>query len=378
MPIRASLVSGNRHKARELAVLLPGWEIEPTAAEELPEEVGSSFYANARAKARFGRTVEAPDRWTMGRTRARGGRARRPAGDLLRPLRGPEATDEENVAKLLAELGAVTGAGRRARYVCELVALSPGLEEVRGRGTLEGSIAVEPRGSGGFGYDPVFVPDGEQRTVAELGDSWKAGHSHRAAAARQLLEAVAAALRGCRFRTCSSSRTTTRRPRSVAHRSSRTSRAELVALAKVTEDLEVEEGKVLAREEIGQEFFVIVDGEVSVSKGGQEIRRLSSGDFFGEIALIWDSPRRTATVTAATPLRFFVLTRQSFRSLIATSPTSRKVLEALEERVNATEAGGSSEARPTPPALSHQLTSAPSTRMLAITYSQTSRSTSPP
>jgi CRP-like cAMP-binding protein len=119
------------------------------------------------------------------------------------------------------------------------------------------------------------------------------------------------------------------------------SRAELVELAKVTEDLEVEEGKVLAREgEIGQEFFVIVDGEVSVSKGGQEIRRLSSGDFFGEIALVWDSPRRTATVTAATPLRFFVLTRQSFRSLISRQPEiEKKVLEALEERVNATEAG---------------------------------------
>lgn len=119
------------------------------------------------------------------------------------------------------------------------------------------------------------------------------------------------------------------------------SRAELVALAKVTEDLEVEEGKVLAREgEIGQEFFVIVDGEVSVSKGGQEIRRLSPGDFFGEIALIWDSPRRTATVTAAAPLRFFVLTRQSFRSLISHQPEiEKKVLEAVEERVNATEAG---------------------------------------
>ena len=120
------------------------------------------------------------------------------------------------------------------------------------------------------------------------------------------------------------------------------SRAELVALAKVTEDLEVKEGKVLAREgEIGQEFFVIVDGEVVVTKDGQEIRRLSSGDFFGEIALIWDSPRRTATVTAATPLRFFVLTRQSFRSLIGHQPEiEEKVLQAVEERVNATEAGG--------------------------------------
>ena len=110
----------------------------------------------------------------------------------------------------------------------------------------------------------------------------------------------------------------------------------------MTEDLEVDEGKVLAREgEIGYEFFVIVDGEVTVTKEGQEIRRLSAGDFFGEIALIWESPRRTATVTAATPLRFFVLTRQSFRGLIHHHPEiEAKVLEALEERVDATEAGG--------------------------------------
>ncbi|MGH3092202.1 MAG: cyclic nucleotide-binding domain-containing protein [Gaiellaceae bacterium] len=116
------------------------------------------------------------------------------------------------------------------------------------------------------------------------------------------------------------------------------SRAELVELAKLTEDLEVEEGKVLAREgAIGQEFFVIVDGEVSVSKDGRELRTLGPGDFFGEIALIWDSPRRTATVTATSPLRFFVLTRQSFKSLIDHQPQiEKRVLEALEERVGTT------------------------------------------
>jgi CRP-like cAMP-binding protein len=113
------------------------------------------------------------------------------------------------------------------------------------------------------------------------------------------------------------------------------SRRDLVELAKVTEDMEVEAGKVLAREgDIGQEFFVIVDGEVSVSKDGQEVRRLGQGDFFGEIALVWESARRTATVTAESPLRFFVLTRQSFRSLIEHQPEiERCVLEALEDRV---------------------------------------------
>ena len=118
-------------------------------------------------------------------------------------------------------------------------------------------------------------------------------------------------------------------------------RGDLVQLAMATEDLEVEAGKVLAREgEIGQEFFVIVDGEVSVNRDGEEINRLGPGDFFGEIALIWDSPRRTATVTAATPVRFFVLTRQAFRGLIDHHPDiEAKVLEALEQRVQTTEDG---------------------------------------
>jgi XTP/dITP diphosphohydrolase len=70
--------------------------------------------------------------------------------------------------------------------VCELVLLGPDGAEHVARGTLEGRIGLERRGSGGFGYDPVFVPDGESRTVAELGDAWKAGASHRARAARVL------------------------------------------------------------------------------------------------------------------------------------------------------------------------------------------------
>jgi CRP/FNR family transcriptional regulator, cyclic AMP receptor protein len=115
------------------------------------------------------------------------------------------------------------------------------------------------------------------------------------------------------------------------------SRRELIELAKVTEDLEVGEGKALTRQgESGREFFVIVDGEVGVAKDGQEIRTMGPGDFFGEIALLEDTPR-TATVTAKTPLRFFVLTRQAFRSLLAHQPElERKVLSALEERVGTT------------------------------------------
>lgn len=113
------------------------------------------------------------------------------------------------------------------------------------------------------------------------------------------------------------------------------SKQELGELAKATEDLEVEEGKVLTREgDLGREFFVIVEGDVSVTQGGNEIRRLGPGDFFGEIALIYENARRTATVTSASHLRFFVLTRQSFRSLLEHQPQIEdKVMAVLEERL---------------------------------------------
>jgi XTP/dITP diphosphohydrolase len=92
------------------------------------------------------------------------------------------------VEKLLAAL-----AGRQdrdARYVCELIAISPDGVEARGTGVLEGTIALAPAGDEGFGFDPVFIPRGETRTVAELGDGWKAQHSHRAVAARALLDTL--------------------------------------------------------------------------------------------------------------------------------------------------------------------------------------------
>jgi XTP/dITP diphosphohydrolase len=94
------------------------------------------------------------------------------------------------VQKLLAQLDGMDGPARKGRYVCELVALSPEGEEVRGTGVLRGRISHEARGSEGFGYDPIFVPTGEERTVAELGNAWKREHSHRALAARALLAAL--------------------------------------------------------------------------------------------------------------------------------------------------------------------------------------------
>jgi XTP/dITP diphosphohydrolase len=189
--VKAVLASQNPHKARELAVLMPGWEISPLDVDALPEETGATFYENARAKARFGQEVVGADVWVLGEdsgleVRDLGGRP----GIFSARYAGPGATDEENVVKLLTGLEGVAGAGRLARYVCELVCLPPTRGELRGTGTLEGRIAEAPSGSAGFGYDPVFVPEGEERTVAELGDAWKAARSHRAAAARNLLAAV--------------------------------------------------------------------------------------------------------------------------------------------------------------------------------------------
>jgi XTP/dITP diphosphohydrolase len=184
-PVKVRLASRNENKLRELARVLVGWELGLVDADRYPPEEGSTYYENALAKARYGlRFVD--DGWVLGEDSgievdglggAPGIRSARFGGD-------------DPVGRLLEELRSVEGEGRRARYICELVALSPSGEEARGTGVLEGRIAEEPAGSEGFGYDPIFVPAGEELTVAELGNEWKAENSHRARAARDLLRAV--------------------------------------------------------------------------------------------------------------------------------------------------------------------------------------------
>jgi XTP/dITP diphosphohydrolase len=183
----ARLCSGNPHKLTELRSVLPGWRLELLGVDEFPAEDGSTYYENARTKARFGREVGDPMAWMLGEDSglevdALGGRPG------LHSARW--AGDDDPVERLLHELDGIED--RRGRYVCELVAISPEGQELRGTGRLEGRIAPARRGSEGFGYDPVFVPEGEERTVAELGDAWKAEHSHRARAARALAESVEA------------------------------------------------------------------------------------------------------------------------------------------------------------------------------------------
>jgi XTP/dITP diphosphohydrolase len=182
----AQLASSNPNKARELGRALPGWRIELLTATTFPAEDGATYYENARAKAEFGRTVAAPDAWVIGEDSGIEAYALDGRPGVMSARWGKPGS---SVDRLLAELAGA--ADRRARYVCELVCVLPDGTELRGRGTLEGTVARERRGSEGFGYDPVFVPDGEERTVAELGDEWKSRHSHRARAARALQYALA-------------------------------------------------------------------------------------------------------------------------------------------------------------------------------------------
>lgn len=183
--MKAALASQNPHKLEELRAALPGWELSLLGEHDYPPEDGSSYGENAAGKARFGRGLAPADAWVLGEdsgieVAALGGR----------PGVASARWAEDGVARLLEELDGI--ADRGARYVCELVAVSPGGDEVRASGVLEGAIAGERRGSEGFGYDPVFVPEGQTRTVSELGNTWKSGNSHRARAARALAAALSA------------------------------------------------------------------------------------------------------------------------------------------------------------------------------------------
>ena len=183
--MRIVLASGNAHKARELGRLLEGWEVE-TFAGGLPEETGKTFVENARLKARHVHAALGGAEWVLADDSGIEAAALHGVpGVRSARYAGEDATDEQNLAKLI---GALAGSDdRRVRYVAELVAIAPGGGEVTARGELTGTLAAAPRGTGGFGYDPAFVPDGETRTVAEMSPGEKDAISHRARAARALL-----------------------------------------------------------------------------------------------------------------------------------------------------------------------------------------------
>jgi XTP/dITP diphosphohydrolase len=181
---RLRLASGNEHKLEELRRALPNWQLDLLPLD-YPAEDGSTYEENARIKARYARAHVGADEWVVAddsgvESIALGGRPG------IHSARWSGAW----VETLLAELAGSDD--RRGRYVCVLVAISPSGEEVVARGELQGTFAEAPRGSEGFGYDPIFVPNGETRTVAELGNAWKATHSHRARAAQALASRLVA------------------------------------------------------------------------------------------------------------------------------------------------------------------------------------------
>lgn len=184
--MRFVLASRNAHKAREFARLFAPHEVEPLPEDlELPPEVGDSFADNALPKAQAaaratGRPSIADDSGIEAAALggAPGVRSARYAGE--------DASDAENLAKLLRE----APAGSPLAYVCVLAYVDPGagVEELL-EGRCPGRLADAPRGTGGFGYDPAFLPDDGDpaRTMAELSDAEKDAISHRGRAARALL-----------------------------------------------------------------------------------------------------------------------------------------------------------------------------------------------
>jgi XTP/dITP diphosphohydrolase len=203
---RLLIATHSAHKLRELRELLALEETELVSFDDLgidsePVEDGETFETNAAIKARFG--VRASGLPTLAddsgiEVDALGGGP----GVRTRRYAGENATDADNNAKLLGALGDLPPARRGARYVCVLALALPrdagprgGVSFITARGTCRGRIVTEPRGSGGFGYDPIFVPASEPPGGRTLG-LWTAAEkhaiSHRARAVRRMIPRLAA------------------------------------------------------------------------------------------------------------------------------------------------------------------------------------------
>lgn len=178
----------NEHKLSELRSILTGYELLPLpAAVELPPEDGDTFAANSLIKARAAAAATGKDAIADDSGIAATALDGRPGVRSAR-YAGPEADDERNLALLLEELS--EAADRSVAYVCAIAYVGADGAELVVEGRCEGELARRPRGSGGFGYDPAFVPtdtgEGDRRTMAELGADEKHAISHRGRAARAL------------------------------------------------------------------------------------------------------------------------------------------------------------------------------------------------
>jgi XTP/dITP diphosphohydrolase len=184
--VKLVLATRNAHKVRELAALLDGYDVAPLPDDvELPPETGETFAANALPKARA--AAEATGEVAFGddsgiESAALGGAP----GVRSARFAGPEASDADNLALLVER----APPGSALAYVCVIALVDPRTgEESLFEGRCTGTVADAPRGTGGFGYDPIFVPDDRDdgRTMAELTPDEKDAISHRGRAARALL-----------------------------------------------------------------------------------------------------------------------------------------------------------------------------------------------
>lgn len=193
------IASNNAHKVQEIeeALQMPGWRFVTLLQAGVisdPEEDSDTFLGNARIKARAayeaagGHAVLADDSGLE--VDALGGEP----GVLSARYAGIHGDDAANNAKLLEELSIAPSADRTARFVCSLVFIDEDGSEIDAEGTVEGSIAFDPRGNHGFGYDPLFLPDAfdGSRTLAEAFPEEKNAVSHRGNALRALREKLLA------------------------------------------------------------------------------------------------------------------------------------------------------------------------------------------
>ncbi len=187
------LATANPHKANEMRAVLSGLGIEllerPDHVGEV-EEDADTLEGNALLKARAlvdatGQPAIADDTGLF--VDALEGRP----GVFSARFAGENATYADNVAKLLSSLEGITAARRTARFRTVVVVAYPEHEPLVVEGILEGTIGVEPRGDHGFGYDPVFIPEGGEQTLAEMTPDQKNAISHRARALQRLVEVLA-------------------------------------------------------------------------------------------------------------------------------------------------------------------------------------------
>jgi XTP/dITP diphosphohydrolase len=190
--VRIVLATGNRDKVAELRPLLAPRAVEGAPDGFDPEETGVTLLQNAWIKAAALRDAVEDDAIVLADdsglvVHALGGRP----GVFSSRYAGPEATYADNCRRLLDEMEGVDD--RTAAFVCVLVGLGPDDLMLVSCGTLSGVIAPAMRGGGGFGYDPVFLPEGDGRSLAEMSRDEKATISHRGRAARRMAAILPAA-----------------------------------------------------------------------------------------------------------------------------------------------------------------------------------------